>query len=122
MMDWTNERYVRLYIRDTPEWSLWTWEARALFCLLLRAVDRAGTLDMGRSGPRALAALLRMPLDVVERALPELLEDGCLERHGDVLLVRNYIEAQEAAQSDKVRQQESRERRRAEARRQNVTI
>lgn len=120
-MDWSNERYVRVYLRDTPEWTLLSWEARGLFLLLLRAVDRAGVLELGRSGTRALASLLRMPVEVVDRGLEELLANGCLERHGEVLLVRNYIEAQEAAQSDKVRQAESRERRRAAARRAEVT-
>ena len=37
-MRWEDERYVRVYTRDTPEWCLLSWEARALFLLLLTAV------------------------------------------------------------------------------------
>ena len=43
-MDWANERYVRLYTRDTVTWKMWPWEARAIFPLLMRKVDRAGVL------------------------------------------------------------------------------
>lgn len=121
-MDWSNERYVRVYTRDTPEWALLSWEARGFFCLLLRAVDRAGVLSMGKSGHKALAALLRVPLEVVDRAMPELLEDGCIQVHGETVVIPNYIDAQEATQSDKQRQQECRAKRRDLAMRESVTL
>lgn len=115
-MRWEDERYVRLYTRDTPEWTLLSWEARALFALLLRAVDRAGLLVLGRAGLRGVATLLRMPIEVVERAIPELIDDGCVDLDGDRLIVRNFIEAQEAAQSDAARKRTERERARDQAR------
>lgn len=109
-MRWEDERYVRLYTRDTPEWSVLSWEARAVFYEILRKVDRAGVIPLGRSGYRGVAGLLRVPLDVVERAIAELLEDGCLERDAARLVVPRFIEAQEARQSDRARQAASRER------------
>jgi len=115
-VDWSNERYVRLYTRDSVTWSLWPWEARALFCFLLRKVDRAGVLDLGDNDPaRAVAAVVSMPLSVVKEHLPSLVESGAIEI-GTAMVMPNYIEAQEAKSSDKQRQSESRGRRRDRAR------
>lgn len=115
VMRWEEERYVRVYTRDTPDWIALPWQARATFYELLRKVDRAGIVPMGRSGERGLAALLMLPFDVVSTGLAALLEDGCLVRSGTDLVVRRYIEAQEARQSDRARQRDSRERARAKA-------
>lgn len=109
-----DERYVRLYTRDTPDWLLLGWEARALFVLLERKLDRAGVAEMGRHEPaKAVAALVGMPVDVVSRALPELLAGGFLEVMGERLVDPVFIEAQEAKASDAARARASRERRRA---------
>lgn len=123
-MDWSNERFVRLYTRDTPEWLCWCWQARALWPLLLRKADRSGVIA-NKLGARGLAALAGLPVDVVEAGLPDLLADGCLAEHQLGLVIPNYIEANEAPLSDKQRQRESRERRRVVTKRdsgsQNVT-
>ena len=107
-MRWEDERYVRAYTKDTPDWLAMGWEAHALFWELLRKVDRAGLLDLGKSGVRGVSATTGIPLDVVERALPVLLNDGCVAMNGKVLIMPNYIDAQEARQSDKQRQRECR--------------
>lgn len=111
-MDWSNEHYARVYTRDTDEWLLLSWEARSLWVLLLRKMDRAGILA-AKHGTRSLAALVGMPLEVVQRALPELLEDGCLREYQGGYVAPNFLEAQETSQTDKQRKRESRERRRA---------
>lgn len=118
-MRWEDERYVRLFTRDTPEWVALSWQARALFGELLRKVDRAGLLPIGRSGVKGLAGLVRMPTEVVEPALDELIADGCVERTDDGIVLPNFIAAQEANQSDRARKAASRERAAAVAR--NVT-
>jgi hypothetical protein len=107
-MRWEDERYVRLYTRDTVDWLALGWEGQALFVFILRKVDRAGVLELGRGGARGLAAMFQMPLDVLERSLALLLQDGCLEQVGSTLVVRNFIEAQEAAMSPNARKAESR--------------
>lgn len=112
-MDWFNERYVRVYCRDTPGWIVLPWEARALWLFLLRKMDRAGTLDLGRYGNRGIAAAVGMPLEVVEAMLPLLLEDGCLVHEGDRLRVPNYIAANETPSSGAERMRAYRERSRA---------
>lgn len=112
-MRWEDETYVRLYVRDTPDWKLLGWEARALLVLLLRKVDRAGVLDIGRHGSRGLAAVVEMPFDVVDRALPELLEDKCVIARGRYIVIPNFLEAQSVRTSNRSRVQLYRERQRA---------
>lgn len=117
-MDWSNERYVRLYTRDTTTWRLLSWEGQALLPMLLRLVDRAGVLDLG--GVSAVdavsAALPKWPVEVVGAALDSLLQRGVIEVAGDFLSMPNFLEAQEVTQSDAQRKRDSRDRRRALAR------
>lgn len=110
-MRWEDERYVRLYTRDTIDWLNLSLEAQALFSLLLRKVDRAGLLPLGKHGERGVASAIGHPTrwDTIKPALDELLADGCIVVRDGVLLVPNFTEAQEARQSDKARQQKSRE-------------
>lgn len=109
-MRWEDEEYVRVYKNDTPDWLALGWEARALFHETLKKVDRAGLLNLGRSGLRGLSALTGIPIEVVERAMPLLLEDGCVIIRGSILVMPNYIQAQTATKSDKQRQRECRAR------------
>lgn len=111
-MDWANERYVRLYTRDTPEWLCMEWQARALWPHLIRKADRSGVLA-NKLGVRGIAVLVGLPVEVVEPGLANLLEDGCLREHPLGFVIPNFIEAQETPQSDAMRQRESRERRRS---------
>lgn len=111
-MDWANERYVRVYTRDTDDWLVLSWDAKAVWLAMMRKFDRAGVLETKR-GARGVAALIGAPIDVVERGLPELLHDGCVVEHGLGYAARNFIEAQETPQSDKQRAKNSRERRRS---------
>lgn len=115
-MDWENERYVRLYTRDTVEWEMWRWEARALWPQIMRKLDRSGRLVLGKHGVRGLAALVKLPLEVVQPGLEGdggLLDDGCVVLEGDVLYAPNFVPAQEAKKSDRQRKAEERERKRA---------
>lgn len=112
-MRWPDERYVRAYVRDTTEWCLLSWQARALFWELLRKVDLSGFVAIGKAGLRGLALVVRMPVEVVEDALrgPDgLLADGCVVEVEGGLLMPNYVEAQQARSSDKLRKQEQRAR------------
>lgn len=117
-MDWTNERYVRLYTRDTTTWRLLSWEAQAVLPQLLRIVDRAGVLDTaGATAVEAVAAALqRWPIYVVEEAMESLRTRGVIEILADAVVVPKFLEAQEATSSQAQRQRDSREKRRAEAR------
>lgn len=114
-MDWSNERYVRVYTRDSTTWKIIDWQARTLLLLLLRKVDRAGVLDVGTDGVEGLAAQVELPIDIVERGLPQLLSRGVVVKTADAYVMPNFLDAQEAVQSDAMRQRESRERRRAKS-------
>lgn len=110
-MDWSNESYVRLYTRDTDDDLVLSWEARAVWHEMLKKFDRSGLLSL-RRGRRGLAAVLRLPVDVVESAIPELVEDGRVVELELGYFAPNFLEAQEAPSSDPHRKRESRARRR----------
>jgi hypothetical protein len=117
-MRWEDEPYVRLYKRNTPEWCVLEWQARGLFALILREVDRAGILELGKLGLRAVAVAVRAPWEEIEQPLRKVLEDGMAVHQEDlrILFIPNYLQAQEAAQSDKARKRAERERARDLAR------
>jgi hypothetical protein len=100
-----------MYVRDTDDWIALSWEARAIFDFVLRKVDRAGVLQTKR-GARGVAGMIRMPAEIVEKFLPELLADGCIRECEIGYVLPNFMAAQEASQSDAHRQRESRARRR----------
>jgi hypothetical protein len=114
-IDWSNEPFARLYKRETDDDLLLSWEARAVWHEFLKKCDRSGMLETRRGVP-GLAALLRVPLDVIENALQQLIEDGRLRSVPNVGFVApNYLQANDAPRSDRVRQAESRLRRKQDA-------
>jgi hypothetical protein len=114
-MRWEDERYVRLYTRDTTTWLMWSWQARFVFMSLLRKVDRAGMIDVGAYGLKGLSVALGVPLEIVDVGVAELLADGTIRQAGSMFVVPNFLHAQECSQSDKARQAAKRERDRAKA-------
>ena len=115
-MDWSNERYVRLYCSDTKSWLLFGWEGQAVLSLLLRKVDRSGMLDdVYDAEDVALMLGSGFPVDVAERGLSRLTKKGTVVITESGLLVPNYIEAQETPKSDAQRQRDARENKRAKA-------
>jgi len=115
-MDWPNEEYVKVYRRETDDDLVLSWQARALWKEMLVKFDRSGLIET-RRGARGLAAMVRWPLDVVEVALPELVEDGRVRPVATGFFAPNFLEAQEASKSDRARQRESRQRRASTANR-----
>jgi hypothetical protein len=115
-MDWSNEQYVRLYIRDTKTWLKLRWEGQALFMMLLRKVDRAGVLDDIDEPVADLALITGLPEEHVEAGLERLLTPGGpVEINDKTLVIPNFIEANEAPKSDRLRAREYRERRKRDA-------
>jgi hypothetical protein len=114
-MDWSNERYVRLYTRDTTTWKLLSWEGKYVLMSLLRKVDRSGVLDVGEDGIEGLAALIEVPLFIAEVGVPQLLKRETLVQRDTLYVMPNFLPAQEAKQSDAMRKREERERRRHNA-------
>ncbi len=111
-MDWSDERWVKLFTRDTTDWLALSWQAQGLFCLILRKVNRAGVIDLGKLGKRGLSSHVggASAWRDIEPALEELLADGCVALDGHTLSVPNFVKAQTALQSDKARKRAERER------------
>lgn len=114
-MDWSNERYVRLYTRDTADWLAISYEAQNLLMQLLRKADRTGVIEVGKHGKKGAAIVLgRADLwPKIEAAVEELLADGCLFFLDTKFILKNFLPAQESSTSDAQRKREERERRRA---------
>lgn len=117
-MNWSDERYVKLYTRQTATWRLWPWQSRALLPLLLQVADGAGLIDVGAKDPlAALAVLVMVPREVVEVGVEGLLADGTLERlPGRGYLIPKYIEAQEATKTERAKKADQRAGQRDKAR------
>src|SRR5690242_5222631 len=115
-LDWSEERYARIYCRDTLDWQCLSWNAQALWMHLNRKATRSGRIDLGRSGLRGVPALVGRPdmRQELEQAMAELLGDGCVVLEGDVLVIPDFVEAQEAVSSGAKRMRELRERKREE--------
>jgi len=116
-VNWQDEQFIKVYTRDTGEWTLLSWDAQALLLQILRKVDRSGVLQLGKHGARVLPAALghREQAERITAALAELTADGCVILRPECLVVPNFIAAQTSRQSDKARQQSARDRRRAES-------
>ena len=110
-LDYSQERYVRLHTRDTPEWLALSWQARGVFALVTRAVDRAGRLPVGKLGLRGVAVALHAPWDEVRPALEELQTDGWIVVEDGCLLVPEHVEREETAAAGSQRMRVFRERR-----------
>ena len=110
-MNFDDERFVKIFTRDTVTWKLLGWEGRCVLLMLLRKVDRAGCVDLA-SGIEGLSLLLDLPEEVTERGFAACLRRGCVTQRDDIAVVPNFVRAQDSRQTDRVRQGESRARRR----------
>jgi hypothetical protein len=121
-MDWSNESYVRLYVRDTTSWKRLGWDGQCVLMQLLRKVDRAGTMDLDGIEPwEAVMLHTGAPLETAQRGVEALLRVGVIELRAGMIVFPNFLDAQECSKSDKLRAKESRERK-ARGSSQNVTL
>lgn len=111
-MDYSNERWIRVYTRDTTTWKVMDWRARSVLMLLLRKVTRSGVLDVGGRGVRGLAAMIEMPLEIVGEGIRQLIEEGVVAETPTSFVLPKFIEAQESTTSDAQRSRDYRERQR----------
>lgn len=112
-MDWANERYIRIYIRDTLTWKRMRFEGQTVFMHVARKLDRAGRLPLDGMPPaEALSMLTDVPEEFAKTGFERLLGDslGVFHVVDGVLVAPNWVEAQEAKASPAQRQRESREK------------
>lgn len=116
-MDFADEHYVKLFTRDTVTWRSWPWQARALFPLLMRAVDHAGILSVGTLEPaRSVALMVMLPEDIVSPGIEALLADGTVELVSGALIIPRFNDAQESKKSNAQAKREQREKAKSIAR------
>lgn len=123
-MDWSDERFIKVYTRDTTNWLSLSWQARGLFVLILRKLNRAGAIDLGRMGAKGVAVHVDGSVaswPSIEPHLSELLADGCVVIEGATLMVPNFVEAQAATQSVAARKRTERERERDGVTKRDIT-
>lgn len=107
-IDWASDDFARLFKRETDDDLLLSWEALAVWHMFLKKCDKAGIIETKR-GVRGLAAVLRIPLHVVEHVLAELIEDGRLRSAPDRgFYAPNYTRANYTARTPGARQADTR--------------
>jgi hypothetical protein len=117
-MQWEDERYVRLYTRDTLTWTRLGWQGQAVLSLLMRKVDRAGVIEIEDEEPAvALSGITGVPIEICDVAWLRLSAGKrptvtIRDEPSRALVMPNFLDAQEARQSDKARARKSRELRR----------
>lgn len=110
-MNWSDERYVKVYTRDTLTWLSLGFEARAVLALLLRKVNGAGIMETGTiEAARAVAMQIVAPVDVVRTGLAELVAIGTVEMVPNGVLLPNFVEAQEATKTESRKKADQRQR------------
>ena len=85
-----------------------------------RDVQEVGVLDVGDEGLEGLAAVIEVPLEIVEVGLPQLLKRETVMATGSAYLLPNFLTAQETPSCDAQRKRDSRERRAATAKLQAI--
>jgi hypothetical protein len=126
-LDWSRERYIRVFTRDTPTWNVASFEEQSFLMLLMRKLDRNGNIDMGRHGVRGIASTLKAPVELVESCLafwttpdPENPDDvPTLVVMGRTIHMPNFREAQECKADVSLRVAQHRERKQDETREPN---
>src|SRR5262245_52260305 len=114
-MNYEDEDYRRQYVRRTANsWRL-GWEGRAVKNEMNTEFDRAGIWECGEDPAADIADLVRLPIEVVRVGLAKLLEKKTWVMGNGRIVWPNYSYAQSCPRSDRLRQQELRDRRRAEA-------
>lgn len=117
-MDYANERWIKVYTRDTAGWLAMSWQAQGLGLLLSRKMEpTTGEISLGRKGLPTVIGLLGPTArwEDVEPFISELLEEGRLEYDDErkVLVDHDHPVRQGARTSGTARSQQSRAKRNA---------
>ena len=110
-MDYENERWMKVYTRDTGGWLDLSWQARGLSLELSRKLDAEGKLPLGKKGLPSLAGLLRGVWSEMKPFIEELIADERLVLlEGNVIFDPGHAERQSARASATLRKKVQRSR------------
>jgi len=113
IVDWSNERYVRIYTRDSITWKRLGWKGQTVLMHVTRRLDRSGVLDLNGVSPyEAVELVTDLPSEVIEDGLSKCLELEVFIEDDGRLLMPNYLPAQEAVASNAERQRRWRSKKR----------
>lgn len=120
-MNWDDEKYVRIFIRETPNWIRAPWEYRVVVRAIMTKLDRTGAIELGVVGEEGwdtLAELIRLPVKITETGMSHALKiKTFVTRDRDdvtVLVMPGFQPAQDFAKTNAERAREYRERKRAD--------
>ena len=108
--DWSEERWIKVFLVDSPRWLSLSWQARGLYVLLQRLCDRDGYVDLGPDSTAALSAILRAPEDEIRGPLRELQRSGMVVECGQALELPEHRDQQASRASGAARQRQYRQR------------
>jgi hypothetical protein len=110
-VNWSDEKYVKLYVRDSLTWRAWPWQAKALWPLILRKLDGAGLLETGNLDPAdAVSLQTDIPAEVVRPGLAAIITSGALKSVAGGLVAPSFVDAQEARKTEAQKKRDQRER------------
>ena len=98
-MDWATAYYVKLYRSQSPDWLALSPLTRGIFDELLLIADKAGRIQLGKSGLPSVAVPLRGTWSELAPHVEALLADGCLVLDDGALTIRGFVEAQARAKT-----------------------
>jgi len=108
--EWAEERWIKVFLVDSPRWLALSWQARGLYVLLQRLCDRDGYIDLGPDSTAALSAILRAPEDEIRGPLRDLQRSGLIVECGQALELPEHRDQQASRASGAARQRQYRQR------------
>jgi len=108
--EWSEERWIKVFLVDSPRWLSLSWQARGLYVLLQRLCDRDGYVDLGPDSTAALSAILRAPEDELRGPLRDLQRSGLVVECGQALELPEHRDQQASRASGAARQRQYRQR------------
>lgn len=112
-VNWEDEPWVKLYKNNSTAVSMLSVEARGVLWELLRIVDDAGVIRVGKFGARGLAARLGTTEEKASAWLNEWLDAEVVVEGDECFVVAKFVEAQSAKANGAARTRASRAKRRA---------
>lgn len=108
--DWSEERWIKVFLVDSARWLSMPWQARGLYGLLQRAADRDGIIDTGPDVVGGVAVMLRADQAELRGHLETLVAAGLVVMREQGIELPEHAAQQSSRASGAARQREYRRR------------